>query len=109
MNTRSLLIPAVSTTRDLGTTMDFAPGGATGFKYLRLQVRRIAAGETFKGNSNSNERVIVGLGWNIRFEIYTRKLEQHWVSCKRIHGHAVGRLPAHPDPVCSYCRPRLRP
>jgi 5-deoxy-glucuronate isomerase len=68
MNTRSLLIPAVSTTRDLGTTMDFAPGGATGFKYLQLQVRRIAAGETFKGSTDSNELVIVGLGGTFDLE-----------------------------------------
>ena len=68
MKTRSLLIPAVSTTRDLGTTMDFAPGGATGFKYLQLQVRRIAAGETFKGSTDSNELVIVGLGGTFDLE-----------------------------------------
>ncbi len=48
--------------------MDFAPGGATGFKYLQLQVRRIAAGETFKGSTDSNELVIVGLGGTFDLE-----------------------------------------
>jgi 5-deoxy-glucuronate isomerase len=68
MKTRSLLIPAAPTTRDLGTAMDFAPGGATGFKYLQLQVRRIAPGETFKGSTDSNELVIVGLGGTFDLE-----------------------------------------
>jgi 5-deoxy-glucuronate isomerase len=68
MKTRSLLIPAASTTRDLGTAMDFVPGGATGFKYLQLQVRRIAPGETFTGSTDSNELVIVGLGGTFDLE-----------------------------------------
>ncbi len=68
MNTRNLLIPAVSTPRGRGVAMDFAPGGGPGFEYLQLQVRRIPAGETLEGGTDNNEMAIVGLGGTFDLE-----------------------------------------
>jgi 5-deoxy-glucuronate isomerase len=63
---RNLLIPAVPTPGGRGTAMDLEPQGV-GFEYLKLQVHRIPAGENLKGNTDSNELGIVGLGG--RFDV----------------------------------------
>jgi 5-deoxy-glucuronate isomerase len=68
MNTRNLLIPAVSTPSGRGVAMDFAPGRGSGFEYLQLQVRRIPAGETLEGSTDANEMAIVGLGGTFDLE-----------------------------------------
>lgn len=68
MNTRNLLIPAVSTPRGRGVAMEFAPGRGSGFEYLQLQVQRIPAGETLEGSTDANEMAIVALGGTFDLE-----------------------------------------
>ena len=71
----------------------------SGFEYLQLQVRRIPAGETLEGGTDSNEMAIVALGGTFRFGINPRKMEQCWVSCERVQRNAMGGLPSHSVPA----------
>lgn len=64
---RNLLIPAAPTSGGRGAAMDFEPAGM-GFEYLKLQVRRIPAGEKLDGSTGSNELGIVGLGGTFDLE-----------------------------------------
>jgi 5-deoxy-glucuronate isomerase len=68
MSVRNLLIPAIPTPGGVGRTMYFAPGGAAEFEYLQLEVRRILAGETLEGSTDSNELAIVALGGTFNLE-----------------------------------------
>jgi len=62
-----LLIPALLATGGRGTVMDVA-ATKVGFDFLDLQVRRLLAGDTFKGATNSNELGIVALGGRFHLE-----------------------------------------
>src|ERR1700730_1787907 len=64
---RNLLIPAAPTPAGQGAAMDFEASGM-GFEYLKLQVRRIPAGEKLTGSTGSNELGIVGLGGTFDLE-----------------------------------------
>lgn len=57
----SLLIHAKYPSAGSGTVMDVQPGEA-GFEYLAFQVRQLKAGESYGGDTTSNELGIVALG-----------------------------------------------
>ena len=65
MNTRKLLIPAVSTPRGWGVAMDFAPGRGSGFEYLDCKCDAFRRERPWKAALATNEMAIVGSGWNI--------------------------------------------
>jgi 5-deoxy-glucuronate isomerase len=68
MSVRNFLIPAMPTPRGRGRAMYFGPVGTAEFEYLQLEVRRILAGETFEGSTDSNELAVVGLGGRFDLE-----------------------------------------
>ncbi|HEY8714636.1 MAG TPA: 5-deoxy-glucuronate isomerase [Candidatus Acidoferrum sp.] len=57
----NLLIPARPNAGHSGTLMEFRPN-RDGFEYVTFQVRRLKAGDSYEGATNSNELCIVGLG-----------------------------------------------
>jgi 5-deoxy-glucuronate isomerase len=57
----NLLVPAKKSAGRSGTEMTVSKGQG-GFEYLTFEARRMAAGETFKGQTDSKELCIVGLG-----------------------------------------------
>jgi 5-deoxy-glucuronate isomerase len=67
MTTGSLLIPAIPCQGWPGTVMDLETRQA-GFEYLRFQVRRLSAGESYSGQTGGHELAIVALGGRFRAE-----------------------------------------
>ena len=62
-----LLIPALSTAGGRGTAMEIEPK-SVGFDYLKLQVKRLLAGDTCQAGTDANELGIVGLGGRFDLE-----------------------------------------
>lgn len=62
-----LLIPALPTAGGRGTAMEIEPKAA-GFDYLKLQVKRLLAGDACRASTDSNELGIVGLGGRFDLE-----------------------------------------
>ena len=62
----SLLVPPIAAADGRGITTEIGPEEA-GFDYLKLQVRRLQAGEKYEGETGANELAIVALGG--RFEV----------------------------------------
>jgi 5-deoxy-glucuronate isomerase len=63
---RKLLVPVKKTANGSGTIMEAGPG-RSGFDYVTFEVRRIKAGDSFAGSTDSNELAIVTLGG--RFQV----------------------------------------
>jgi 5-deoxy-glucuronate isomerase len=64
-STTRLLIPSKKLAKWSGTVMEIGPHKA-GFDYLSLEVRRLNAGESYEGATDSRELGIVGLGGRFR-------------------------------------------
>jgi 5-deoxy-glucuronate isomerase len=60
-STKKLLVPAKKAVKDSGITMTVGRD-QSGFDYVTFEARRIKAGETFAGDTASNELAIVTLG-----------------------------------------------